>query len=264
MNLFKSAIAGAASAVGTHYADQAMNPTPYSPTAYYGVAAGGLVGAIFLRNKSPVIAGLLLGIGAGSAYQGYTRTSASGGSAASGSASGLLSSMQNLLSASSAVPRFPITGTIPIHRKSDTARMNAAAGTNQYIVDSRAFNPKVAPYGVISYAMAKNASADPSLANSPNYGVPLKSKWPYGLDADNFAKPPAKAQLPQGSPVDLQNLTQQGQQIFNQTQQALKQAEDSGLLDWLGGSGSSGGSSTDYGGDTSGYDDSTDYESDYE
>ena len=193
MNLLKSAIAGAASAVGTHYADQAMNQTPYSPTAYYGVAAGGLVGAILLRNKSPIVAGLLLGIGAGSAYQGYTRTSTSGRSAA-----GLLSSMQNLLSASSAVPRFPNTGTIPIHRKSDTARMNAQnaaaglpGGNTRYIVDSRAFNPKIAPYGVISYALAP-VSAQPGtdLAGSPNYGVPLRSAWPWGLDADNFANPP--------------------------------------------------------------------------
>lgn len=73
MNLLKSAIAGAASAVGAHYADQAINPVPHTPTVYYGVAVGGLIGAFFLRNKSPIGAGLLFGLGAGSAYQGYTR-----------------------------------------------------------------------------------------------------------------------------------------------------------------------------------------------
>ena len=73
MNIVKSAIAGAASAVGAHYADQAMNPTPYDTKVYYGVAVGGLLGAYFLRNKSPIGAGLLLGLGVGSGYQGYTR-----------------------------------------------------------------------------------------------------------------------------------------------------------------------------------------------
>ena len=73
MNLLKSALSGVASAVGTHYADEAMNPTPYDTKVYYGVAAAGAIGAFFLRNKSPIGAGLLLGLGAGSAYQGYTR-----------------------------------------------------------------------------------------------------------------------------------------------------------------------------------------------
>lgn len=78
MNLLKSALSGVASAVGTHYADQAMNPAPYDKKVYYGVAAGGAIGAFLLRNKSPIGAGLLLGLGVGSAYQGYTRTGTTG------------------------------------------------------------------------------------------------------------------------------------------------------------------------------------------
>lgn len=73
MNLLKSALSGVASAVGTHYADEAINTAPYDSKVYYGVAAGGVIGAFLLRNKSPIGAGLLLGLGAGSAYQGYTR-----------------------------------------------------------------------------------------------------------------------------------------------------------------------------------------------
>lgn len=74
MNILKSAVAGAASAVGTHYADEAVNPTPHSQMVYYGVAAGAALGAYLLRKRSPIGAGALLGIGIGSAFQGYTRS----------------------------------------------------------------------------------------------------------------------------------------------------------------------------------------------
>lgn len=73
MNIIKSAIAGAASAVGTHFADEAINLRPYDKKVYYGAAAIGALGAFLMRNKSPVVAGVLLGVGAGSAYQGYVR-----------------------------------------------------------------------------------------------------------------------------------------------------------------------------------------------
>lgn len=78
MNLLKSALSGVASAVGTHYADEAMNQAPYDSKVYYGVAAGGVIGAFLLRNKSPIGAGLLFGLGAASAYQGYTRVTKPG------------------------------------------------------------------------------------------------------------------------------------------------------------------------------------------
>lgn len=84
-------------------------------------------------------------------------------------------------------------GTIPIVRKSQTDAWNAAnlaaggpGGASRYAVDSRAFNPKIAPYGVSSL---------------PPVGVPLKAPWPWGLDKDNFANPP---------PSDIESLASGG------------------------------------------------------
>lgn len=181
MNILKSAIAGAASAVGTHYADVAVNPTPHSPTVYYGVGAAGLLGAIWFRNSSPIAAGVLLGVGLGSAYQGYTRASSTAG------APGLMSSLSALLAASDAIPRTSIGG-IPITRRS----VGANSG-GKIAIDQRAFSPKIAPYGVVSYAIAPNTATQAWYTKEPyasSHGVPLTALWPYGLDADRFALPP--------------------------------------------------------------------------
>lgn len=85
------------------------------------------------------------------------------------------------------------TNFIPIVRKSQTDAWNAAnlaaggpGGASRYSVDSRAFNPKIAPYGVSSL---------------PPVGVPLKAPWPWGLDKDNFANPP---------PADIESLASGG------------------------------------------------------
>jgi len=74
MKILRPALAGVASAIGTHYADEYMSATPYDQKVYYGAAASGVLGAFLMRKKSPLVAGALLGIAAGSAFQGYTRT----------------------------------------------------------------------------------------------------------------------------------------------------------------------------------------------
>lgn len=203
-SLVKSFAAGAASAVGTHYGDLAVNATPQTPTVYYGVALGAGLATVLLR-KRPIVAGLLGGIAVGSAYQGYSRTSASGG---------VPTFVRNLLGEQAALPDN-WKGAIPITRKSATDKLNAAnaaaggpGGNSRYIVDSRAFNMKIAPYGV--------SSTDPSI------GVPLKAPWPYGLDADRFAKAPPAAAPAKQSPSPQQVIQQAQNQatgIFDQIKQ---------------------------------------------
>lgn len=88
-----------------------------------------------------------------------------------------------------AIPRTKI-GTIPIARKSLGVRSGGKAP-----IDQRAFSTKIAPNGVISYAMAPEAAAQEWYKAEPyasQHGVPLLAVWPYGLDADRFALPPPK------------------------------------------------------------------------
>lgn len=89
-----------------------------------------------------------------------------------------------------AKPRRVIGGSA-IRRKS----VGQASG-GKMAIDTRAFAPKIAPYGVGSFAMFPESAPDPSWAGNNQSGFPLQAPWPYGLDADRFALPKPKTVSP--------------------------------------------------------------------
>ena len=88
--------------------------------------------------------------------------------------------------AADAAPRKGLTA-LPIRRRS----VGIASG-GKIAVDGRAFSPKIAPNGVGSFKLFPE-SVPPGadwMKGDDTRGQPLSAAWPYGLDADNFAKPP--------------------------------------------------------------------------
>lgn len=178
----KSVLAGVAGAGGAVAVDQYAVQSPPSQNVYYGTAIAALVGAVLMR-KRPYAVGALSGIALGVAYRGYARSSEGGGSAPS-------AFMQNLFAEQAAIPR-KVIGGVPLGRPS--------AG------DKRVLSLKIAPYGAISFALAPNTVPNTSWLGNQDRGVPLQAPWPYGLDADRFAKPkPANAPSP--SPMDVKQI----------------------------------------------------------
>lgn len=80
-----------------------------------------------------------------------------------------------------------VIGGIPISRASLAKRSGGRVA-----MDKRAFSPKIAPYGVGSFAMFPASAPGPSWLGNSDAGLPLSGPWQHGLDADNFAKPPSK------------------------------------------------------------------------
>lgn len=94
----------------------------------------------------------------------------------------VLAMMRGAYEKSVSAPRVRMS--FPITR----ASLNAKSG-GRVAYDKRAFS-SLAPYGVGSFKMFPETAPDPSWTTDDDHGNPLSAPWPYGLDADNFAKPP--------------------------------------------------------------------------